>query len=111
MGKRITSSSPCLLFLFFFFFSLVLLGCPSLGHPNYKDALAKSILFFEGQRSGRLPTGQQITWRSNSGLSDGSLAHVCFFFFFFASHILYLQVHFLFPFLVFKVMFGRRKVL
>ena len=81
MGKRITSSSPCLLFLFFFF-SLVLLGCPSLGHPNYKDALAKSILFFEGQRSGRLPTGQQITWRSNSGLSDGLLAHVCFFFFF-----------------------------
>lgn len=69
------ASSPCLLFLFFFF-TLVLLGCPSLGHPNYKDALAKSILFFQGQRSGRLPTGQQMSWRSNSGLSDGSLAHV-----------------------------------
>nr|GMD72790.1 endoglucanase 9-like [Ipomoea batatas] len=44
--------------------------------PNYRDALAKSILFFEGQRSGRIPRGQQITWRGSSGLSDGSLAHV-----------------------------------
>ncbi|WOL12687.1 hypothetical protein Cni_G21454 [Canna indica] len=45
-------------------------------HPNYVDALAKSILFFEGQRSGRLPPNQRITWRSNSGLSDGSAANV-----------------------------------
>ncbi|KAJ9676320.1 hypothetical protein PVL29_025043 [Vitis rotundifolia] len=74
MAMRKGASSPCLLFLFFF--TLVLLGCPSLGHPNYKDALAKSLLFFQGQRSGRLPAGQQMTWRSNSGLSDGSLAHV-----------------------------------
>ncbi|XP_064968014.1 endoglucanase 11-like isoform X1 [Musa acuminata AAA Group] len=46
------------------------------GHPNYADALRKSILFFEGQRSGRLPGDQRITWRSNSGLSDGSAANV-----------------------------------
>lgn len=48
------------------------------GNPNYGDALAKSILFFQGQRSGKLPSGpaQQITWRSNSGLSDGRLAQV-----------------------------------
>ncbi|XP_047321532.1 endoglucanase 3-like [Impatiens glandulifera] len=46
------------------------------GHPNYKDALAKAILFFQGQRSGKLPKDQQITWRSSSGLSDGLLAHV-----------------------------------
>lgn len=78
MAMRKGASSPCLLFLFFFF-TLVLLGCPSQGHPNYKDALAKSILFFQGQRSGRLPTGQQMSWRSNSGLSDGSLARVRFF--------------------------------
>ncbi|KAM7252913.1 hypothetical protein ACFE04_025531 [Oxalis oulophora] len=45
------------------------------GSPNYRDALAKSLLFFQGQRSGRLPSGQKISWRSNSGLSDGSLAH------------------------------------
>ncbi|KZV37340.1 endoglucanase 3-like [Dorcoceras hygrometricum] len=46
--------------------------------PNYRDALAKSILFFQGQRSGRLPPSpaQQITWRGNSGLFDGQQAHV-----------------------------------
>ncbi|KAL8250736.1 hypothetical protein R6Q59_034429 [Mikania micrantha] len=45
---------------------------------NYKDALAKSILFFQGQRSGRLPLSQSqnLRWRSISGLADGSLAHV-----------------------------------
>ncbi|XP_044487952.1 endoglucanase 24-like [Mangifera indica] len=40
------------------------------GH-DYQDALSKSILFFEGQRSGYLPQDQSMTWRSNSGLSDG----------------------------------------
>ncbi|CAN6480414.1 unnamed protein product [Victoria cruziana] len=39
---------------------------------NYADALAKSILFFEGQRSGKLPTSQRMTWRADSGLSDGA---------------------------------------
>nr|GEV46669.1 endoglucanase 17-like [Tanacetum cinerariifolium] len=43
---------------------------------NYKDALTKSILFFEGQRSGKLPSNQRMTWRRNSGLSDGSAMHV-----------------------------------
>ncbi|GMN31908.1 hypothetical protein TIFTF001_003443 [Ficus carica] len=38
---------------------------------NYKDALEKSILFFEGQRSGKLPASQRITWRGDSALSDG----------------------------------------
>ncbi|KAI7750757.1 hypothetical protein M8C21_013059, partial [Ambrosia artemisiifolia] len=43
---------------------------------NYRDALTKSILFFEGQRSGRLPPNQRMTWRRNSGLSDGSAMKV-----------------------------------
>ena len=38
---------------------------------DYQDALSKAILFFEGQRSGVLPHFQRITWRDNSGLSDG----------------------------------------
>ncbi|XP_077231646.1 endoglucanase 3-like [Tasmannia lanceolata] len=62
-------------FLFFLFFSFFVV-CDVHGYPNYGDALAKSILFFEGQRSGRLPADQKITWRSNSGISDGSNAHV-----------------------------------
>ena len=45
---------------------------------HYYDALKKSILFFEGQRSGLLPSTQHLTWRGNSGLSDGSSYHVMF---------------------------------
>ncbi|KAM7461534.1 hypothetical protein LguiA_029655 [Lonicera macranthoides] len=40
------------------------------------DALSKSILFFQGQRSGKLPNSQSLSWRSNSGLLDGSQAKV-----------------------------------
>lgn len=38
---------------------------------NYSDALTKSILFFEGQRSGKLPSSQRMTWRKDSALHDG----------------------------------------
>ncbi|PRQ59840.1 putative cellulase [Rosa chinensis] len=38
---------------------------------NYADALSKSILFFEGQRSGRLPHTQRMIWRKDSALCDG----------------------------------------
>ena len=43
----------------------------SLSLINYGDALTKSILFFEGQRSGKLPTSQRMTWRKDSALHDG----------------------------------------
>lgn len=43
---------------------------------NYKEALSKSILFFEGQRSGKLPSNQRITWRRDSALHDGLLQDV-----------------------------------
>jgi hypothetical protein len=39
---------------------------------NYGDALDKSLMFFEAQRSGKLPLQQQrIKWRGDSGLKDG----------------------------------------
>ncbi|CAM8955821.1 unnamed protein product [Rhodiola kirilowii] len=38
---------------------------------NYTDALTKSLLYFESQRSGRLPYNQRVTWRDHSGLTDG----------------------------------------
>ncbi|GKB58890.1 endoglucanase 24-like protein, partial [Tanacetum coccineum] len=38
---------------------------------NYGEALWKSILFFEGQRSGFLPKDQRMSWRGDSGLNDG----------------------------------------
>ncbi|XP_071914259.1 endoglucanase 11-like [Coffea arabica] len=38
---------------------------------NYGEALSKSILYYEAQRSGQLPYNQRVTWRRHSGLSDG----------------------------------------
>ncbi|KAK1380490.1 Endoglucanase [Heracleum sosnowskyi] len=38
---------------------------------DYADAFDKSLLFFEAQRSGKLPSTQRVKWRSHSGLSDG----------------------------------------
>ncbi|OWM76648.1 endoglucanase 8-like [Punica granatum] len=46
------------------------------GRHNYFDALHKSILFFEGQRSGKLPPDQRVRWRRDSALHDGSSAGV-----------------------------------
>ncbi|PON39900.1 Glycoside hydrolase [Parasponia andersonii] len=43
----------------------------SAANYDYKDALGKAILFFEGQRSGKLPGNQRVSWRGNSALSDG----------------------------------------
>ncbi|GFZ16400.1 glycosyl hydrolase 9C3 [Actinidia rufa] len=51
----------------------VLLGVLPLafaGH-DYGQALSKSILFFEAQRSGYLPSTQRVQWRGHSGLNDG----------------------------------------
>ncbi|CAH9063477.1 unnamed protein product [Cuscuta epithymum] len=38
---------------------------------DYKEALSKSLLYFEAQRSGRLPYNQRVSWRHHSGLTDG----------------------------------------
>ncbi|KAK9057840.1 hypothetical protein SSX86_022678 [Deinandra increscens subsp. villosa] len=45
------------------------------GH-DYGQALSKSLLFFEAQRSGYLPGNQRIKWRGNSGLLDGKASGV-----------------------------------
>ncbi|KHN23901.1 Endoglucanase 11 [Glycine soja] len=38
---------------------------------NYGQALSQSLLYFESQRSGRLPYNQRVTWRHHSALTDG----------------------------------------
>ncbi|KAJ0959192.1 putative cellulase [Helianthus annuus] len=38
---------------------------------DYMQALDKSLLFFEAQRSGKLPWNQRVKWRGDSGLYDG----------------------------------------
>ncbi|KAK8562950.1 hypothetical protein V6N13_018498 [Hibiscus sabdariffa] len=48
----------------------------SVASHDYGDALTKSILFYEGQRSGKLPSTQRMTWRKDSALRDGSVIGV-----------------------------------
>lgn len=52
---------------------LVLLGveAATASEFNYGEALDKSLLFFEAQRSGKLPPNQRVKWRGDSGLKDG----------------------------------------
>lgn len=38
---------------------------------DYGDALDKTLLFLEAQRSGKLPADQRVKWRGHSGLADG----------------------------------------
>lgn len=52
---------------------------------DYRDALTKSLLYFEAQRSGHLPYNQRVTWRGHSGLTDGLEQGVSLQFVFFLS--------------------------
>ncbi|XP_050365816.1 endoglucanase 16 [Argentina anserina] len=45
-------------------------------HLDYKDALTKSIIFLEAQRSGKLPPNHRLKWRGDSALDDGKLENV-----------------------------------
>ncbi|CAL4895874.1 unnamed protein product [Urochloa decumbens] len=54
--------------------ALCFLGCAISscdGQPDYRAALANSLLYFEGQRSGKLPPDQRVQWRGDSALADG----------------------------------------
>ena len=39
---------------------------------NYAEALQKSMFFYEAQRSGDLPADNPVSWRGDSGLTDGA---------------------------------------
>jgi len=39
---------------------------------NYGEALQKAIMFYEFQRSGKLPENKRDNWRGDSGLNDGA---------------------------------------
>ena len=47
-------------------------GIEGTGDYNYGEALQKSVLFYELQRSGPLPEQTRCNWRGDSGLSDGA---------------------------------------
>jgi hypothetical protein len=40
------------------------------GDFDYGCVLGAAIMFYEAQRSGKLPAGNRIPWRGNSGLQD-----------------------------------------
>lgn len=42
------------------------------GSFNYGEALQKAIMFYEFQRSGKLPANTRNNWRGDSGLTDGA---------------------------------------
>ncbi len=42
------------------------------GEFNYAEALQESMLFYESQRSGRLPADNRVSWRGDSDLTDGA---------------------------------------
>lgn len=46
------------------------------GGFDYHDALTKTIIFLEAQRSGKLPPNNRVKWRGDSGMEDGKLANV-----------------------------------
>lgn len=45
-------------------------GIPSCSKYDYNEVLHKSILFYEAQRSGKLPENNRIPWRGDSALED-----------------------------------------
>lgn len=47
-------------------------GIKGTGEYNYGEALQKSLIFYELQRSGELPEVVRCNWRSDSCLNDGS---------------------------------------
>ncbi|KAG0380483.1 hypothetical protein BGX24_007967 [Mortierella sp. AD032] len=44
---------------------------PSFPDPEYVKLLEYMFLFYEAQRSGKLPADQRVTWRNDSALNDG----------------------------------------
>lgn len=66
-------SNLCLFLVFGFSFLVQIQRGVSI---DYGAALTKSLLFYEAQRSGKLPSNQRVKWRGDSGLSDGRDAGV-----------------------------------
>ena len=54
-----------------FIFATIPFSFSEFTSKNYGEALSKSLLYFEAQRSGHLPYNQRVAWRSHSGLLDG----------------------------------------
>ncbi len=49
---------------------LLAVSIPSITCYNYSEVIEKSLLFYEAQRSGKLPASNRIPWRGDSMLDD-----------------------------------------
>jgi len=63
-------------------------------YSNYKKALTNSLLYFEGQRSGKLPQNQRVKWRADSALKDGQDAGVNISYFILPLHFISFNLDF-----------------
>ncbi len=51
--------------------TLIFDSAPATGRcADYNDLIRMSLLFYEAQRSGKLPPNQRVTWRKDSALTD-----------------------------------------
>ncbi|GAB2233126.1 hypothetical protein Droror1_Dr00002343 [Drosera rotundifolia] len=55
-------------------FIILLIFVHEANSTDYGSALSDSLLFYEAQRSGKLPDNQRVQWRGDSALTDGSVA-------------------------------------
>lgn len=72
MGTRVIIG--CATTTFFLFITLIICLVPvTIADDSsvYKTALEQSLLFFEAQRSGWLPSNHRVEWRQHSALKDG----------------------------------------
>jgi len=49
---------------------VALFGASLAGDYDYRDVIQKSLLFYEAQRTGRLPSTNRISWRGDSFVTD-----------------------------------------
>ncbi|CAI9755039.1 unnamed protein product [Fraxinus pennsylvanica] len=69
--RRNQCKSKCMSFPFLISVISLFTAFPFSESFNYGEALSKSLIYFEAQRSGRLPYNQRVSWRHHSGLTDG----------------------------------------
>ncbi|GMN63308.1 hypothetical protein TIFTF001_032383 [Ficus carica] len=74
MGTHATRAASAIFLAWLVVFEGILVSVN--GHFNYKDALTKSLIFLEAQRSGKLPPTNRVPWRGDSALDDGKFADV-----------------------------------
>lgn len=75
MGNRGRRAAAAMMMLWLAMFEGLFVNVAN-AHLNYNEALTKSLIFLEAQRSGKLPPNNRVPWRGDSALDDGKEANV-----------------------------------